>query len=97
MEGVSLYFPSPCLFCQGHPGTCKLGDIKLFFFYFPMNVDTFRYGSDFPGHGCAHFVVVLFIVIYVAGFVEVAADGVEDEEEESHDEDAQDHVDCCFT
>ena len=41
--------------------------------------------------------VVLFIVVYVAGFVEVAADGVEDEEEEGHDEDGQHHVDGCFT
>lgn len=40
---------------------------------------------------------IFFIVINVAGLVEVAANGVEYEEEEGQDEDSQHDVHCSIT
>jgi hypothetical protein len=52
-------------------------------------------GSRLAGDGVFHFVLV--VLVDVLGLVEVASDGVDDEEEEGQDQDGQYYVHCHFT
>lgn len=57
-----------------------------------------RQESHFAGHAGGHFVFDVFLVIVdVSGLVEVAADGVDDKEEEAQDQDGQHDIDCSIT
>lgn len=51
-------------------------------------------GSHLAGEVALHLVLALIVLVNVLGLVEVAADGVDDEEQEGHDEYGQHDVDC---